>query len=139
MSKQVKIDGQWYDVTGGPLPSKCCPGNPWYVEYLRDAHVRAHYVRDSDLRDAPPVIEVPSEVWVNVYAIGSMYAYRTEAGAEAQASITPRITTRYILPLPWKKCGQGTPPPLAMKLFQLGDFYVTEADLLATLPKEEGK
>jgi hypothetical protein len=160
MSKQVNVIGNpaaiWYDVVGDPMRSHLIPGKPWYVEFRHlDGSIHCCYVRDSDLRDTPPAIEVPSEVWVNVYASGSMYAYRDEAIAKPRISELPSVTTRYVLPLPWKKCEVGTVIRGARILvsskrgvFLVVDiyeptcndqFYLADSDLLATLPKEEGK
>jgi hypothetical protein len=137
MSKQVNVGNEWYDVVNGPLPSKTYPDRPWFAEYRLGPTTQYCFVRDSELRDTPPAIEVPSELFVNIFQGGIGAARRDQSLAAASiAGKEDGITVRYVLPLPWKKCGQGTPPPLAMKLFQFGDYYITEDDLLATLPKE---
>jgi hypothetical protein len=105
--------------------------------------------------DAKPVIEVPKELFVNVYdGQQDVYAYRTAAEAKSRriGNGDGGITKRYIPELPWTKCVAGTiatergvalwgEPLTASSVvggFEFGageKWYLSATHLIATLPK----
>jgi hypothetical protein len=103
--------------------------------------------------EVPPAIEVPKELFVNVYATGVWGAHPTTDDAkDAIDKNTPSITQRYITAPNWKKCVKGELLNRdtvliyedATKALCLDAGYTCDdsdqwhcplSDLLATLPK----